>query len=367
MVELNLANLEAIYQFLQETQNNADRILSDFELDNNEEPMLKKRQLLNSILDKTTEHLKEIAYIDAFLQSCDVLEINVLNPKQQVFLIECQVCCQSLRGSCKKILKKIVQIKSKSNEALRFASPYQANEHENERNVVQLYYQTRDILSEIHRELILFDSEDMISAAGRQLQVMEGRKLFLDTEHEMNVFMDFAIFQSYKNGKNIAQRYYDMHSLHYAGEILAALAAFKDTRFSFLKIIRYVREHGLIVHDPLIGKSFLMIDKGLSALAKYNKGYAILTHYSCLPKFAMTTGAPTPIILTSEVGRYMRTIFSNLIFHHQKQQLLDEKSYKQCIADLYKMAIHNDATKIVASRELPINHYQQNKEQLFIN
>lgn len=222
-------------------------------------------------------------------------------------------------------------------------------------------------MKEIHSDLILLDAEEMVNTAGRRLKVMEGKKLFLETEHEMNVFMDYCIFQYNRSGRNIAERYYDLRSSLYTGEKLAALTALKDARFSFLTVVRAADEHGVVVNDPLTGKELLMIDRGLHQLVKKDKNYAVLTHYLSLSEFVMTTGAATPVPLTSEAGKEMLAIFNKLVINNQKVQLLDEKSYKQCITELYKTVIHSDAAKIITSRGLPMNHHQLNKENLFIN
>jgi len=381
-MELSLNNLEKIYQLLAEAQSDADETLKHFDLNEAVDPTPENRQLLNSLFEHTSGHLMEVSRIDSFFQGCDVVEINTLNSEQQVLLIKSQALCQSLKACSRKVLEWVVKIKGEFNEASCPVLPSQDSINENGENsetqtletdsavsskIIQTYHETREILKEIHAELIFLDPENMANTSGRRLKVMEGKSLFLETEHEMNVFMDYCLFQYYKNKKNIVQRYYNSHSSLYAGKKLAVLTAFKNTRFSFLKVIRAVGEYGLIVNDLLRGKDLLMIDNGLSQLAKRKESYAILTHYVCLPGFSMTTGASTPILLSSEAGKEMQAVFNDLVLHHQKQQVLDEKHYKQCVTDLYKIAIHSDSLKAVASRELPMNYHQLNKKNLFIN
>lgn len=392
-MNLSLDNLEEIYQLLMKVKNDADIVMQQFDFNQTVEPHSEKRPLLNILLDRTSAHLLEISHIDSFLQHCDSLDIQTLNPEQHTLLIQCQTLCQSLRASSDTVLKWVVKLKKEFNESScpipsvpsdigktetqqnslqsddKAWGQYSTGIDQDtlEKHLVPAYHKARDILKAIHSDLIFLDPENMTHTAGRRLGVMEGKKLFIETEHEMNVFMDYGIFQYRKEGKNIVQRYFDLRHSLYSPEDLKILTAFKNARFSFLRIILSIGDHGLVVNDPLIGKNLLMIDHGLCQVAKSNQSYAILTHYICLPEFVMTTGASTPVLFTSDAGKKMQTVFNPLILHHQGQKSLDDPAYKQCITDLYKIAIHSDVTKTVTSRALPLNYHQINKENIFIH
>ena len=181
--------------------------------------------------------------------------------------------------------------------------------------------------------------------------------MFIETEHEMNVLIDYGLFQFRKNDRNIIQRYYEKHHALYAGQKLQILKSFKDSRFSLLEILNPANEHGVIVRDQLVGEHYLLIDRGFHQLAKTKPGFALLTHYLQAPDFILTTGASVPVLLDSSVGRNMWSIFEQMIKHHQHVKLLESQSYLQCITDLYKMAIHEDLVKIITSRELPFDYH----------
>ncbi len=224
------------------------------------------------------------------------------------------------------------------------------------KDLLQMYQQVRDILADIHKEIIFLDPENMVNNAGRRLEVMKGKQLFIETEHEMNVLIDYGLLQYRKDGKNIVERYYDLHYKLYPDQKLAVLHAFKQSCFSLLEIIKPVEEYGLIVYDHLTGESLLMIDRGLCKVAKTRPGYVLLTHYLRMPNFVLTTGAPTPVLLNSIVGKSMWKIFERMINHHCHEKKLDQSFYLQCITDLFKMAICENVTKAVTSRELPMNY-----------
>ncbi|CAO5682668.1 MAG: hypothetical protein HEEMFOPI_01739 [Holosporales bacterium] len=221
--------------------------------------------------------------------------------------------------------------------------------------MLKTYQQIRTVLKDIHKEVMFLDTENMINHAAKKLDVMQGKHLFIETEHEMNILCDYGLFQYRKNGKNIAERYYDLHHTLYSGEKLTLLKAYKEAQFSLLEIVKPVHENRLIVYDHLKDKSFLMVDRSLYQLALKNLRYAILTHYIKMPHFILTTGASTPVLLDSAVGKNMWNIFELLINNHQNKHPLENSAYLQCITDLYKIVIHDDIAKKVTSRGLPMN------------
>jgi hypothetical protein len=382
-MNLSLDNLGEIQQMLKQAQNEADLVLSEFDFNDQIDPSPEKRQLLNVLLESVSSHLMEVSHVDSFLKSCDLFAIKQLSHEQHTLLLNCQTLCQSLKSSSGTVLRWVLKMKKILNDAScpvqetasdengrkteTFNAPSPSSNDHISSEMVKNYYEMRDMLKEIHNDLLYLDPNDMTSTSGRRLNVMDGRSLFIETEHEMNVFVDYCIFQYCKGGKNIVERYFDLRSSLYKGRKLDALTALKNTRFSFLKIIKPADNHGLVVHDALLDENLMMIDKGLHQVAKKNQTYSILTHYLCAPGFAMTTGASTPVLIDSEAGEKMQTIFNKLVLHHHNETLLDNKTYKQCITDLYKTAIHSDATKTVASRELPMNYHQPNGKTMFTN
>lgn len=367
-MHLTLNNLDDIHHILTLSHDKAMVALKSFDFNSDIEPSPEKRQLLNVLLDKMGGYLIEVSHVNSFLQQCDVVKAP-LTPHQQKSIIACQELCQQLRDSAHQAIKWAIQIKEQFNEAgcpiideASLNNSFKNMQSSSDEIIVskallQMYQQVRDILTDVHKEIVFIDPENMVNTAGRRLKVMNGKHMFIETEHEMNVLVDYGLFQYRKDGKNVVERYYDLHHKLYPAQKLTVLQAFKEARFSLLEIIKPVDEHGLIVHDHLIGESLLMIDKGLYKLAKSQSRYALLTHYLRMPDFILTTGASTPVSLDSTIGKNMWQIFKRLINHHQHEKILDKSSYLQCIADLYKMAIHENITKLVTSRELPMNYH----------
>jgi hypothetical protein len=367
-MQLTVDNLEEIHQLLTRSHAKAIAFLESVDLNAEVTPSPERRQLLNEMLDRISRYLLEISHIHSFLQQVDVSKIPLTLP-QQKSLMACQELCSQLKGAYDQAIKWIVQMKEHFNQARcpildegKLERAFQAMNATSDQIMVseamlQTYQQVRDILTGIHSEVIFFDPENMANTAGKRLEVMDGKQLFIETEHEMNVLIDYGLFQYRKNGKNVVERYYDKHHTLYPAQKLVVLQAFKEARFSLLEIIKPVDEHGLMVYDPLRGESLFMIDKGLYQLAKSRPRYALLTHYLQMPDFILTTGASTPVPLDSETGKAMWKIFERLIHHHQQKKTLDHSAYFQNITDLFKMAIHENLTKSVTSRELPMSYH----------
>lgn len=370
-----LENLQLVYDKLSEAKDNVNEILNNLSLEEMfVEPFHETHQNLNILLDFFSKFLLETSHIDSFLQNHDTSEINTASFEYQSFLVKCQTLSQEFKEINRRVLEWTVKMKQASNDA-KYPIPSASEETlevfskspEDEKDLkdsitskqLEEYQIIRGILKEIHQDLLFLDPSDMTNTSGRRLDVMEGKALFLETEHEMNVFMDYCLFQYYKNGKNIPQRYYNLHHFLYSGVKLDILKILKNARFSLLKIIEPVEESGIKVYDRLKDETYLMIDKGLHQTAKRNEPYAILTHYLEFPNFIITTGASTPILLTTEIGQEIWNLFINDLVPQRRNETTP--AYKQAITDLYKLAIHNDLLKIVGSRDLPMNLHQMNK------
>lgn len=73
-----------------------------------------------------------------------------------------------------------------------------------------------------------------------------------------------------------------------------------------------------------------------------------------MPLFSVTTGAATPILMNSDIGKLIWHIFENLIKLSKKESLHNNiKKQHKYIADLYKIIIHENVAKEVYSRKLP--------------
>jgi hypothetical protein len=325
-MQLTLDNLEEIHRMLTVYFDKAMILIKNIDFHANITPSSQSRQSVDAIFDEMSGYLLEVSHISSFLKKYEMYEDQMI-PYQQNLFIECQKLCKRIKELFDQVIKWVIQTKKYLNEK---KCPMIDEGHldniftqSSDKNVVsedllKAYQQVREILKDIHKEVMILDLENMINTVGRRLKLMQGKHLFIETEHEMNILCDYGLFQYQKNGKNVAEHYYDLHHKLYSSQKLAILQAYKQARFSFLEIVKPINEHGLIVYDPLKGKSFLMIDKGFYQLARKHPGYALLRHYVEMPNFILTTGASTPVLLDSVVRKNMWQIFKRLINHHRR-------------------------------------------------
>lgn len=369
-LELSLENLDTIERMLTISYQGSIAVRNNINLDEKITPSPEKRELLNILMDRMSAYLLEVSHVDSFLQYCD-LDSNAITPSQNNGIMRCQKLCKNLKDSAREVLRWIVKAKAEFNESswavlddapLKFLSEKKSAKFiENETvtdEMMQVYQQFREGYKGIHSDLIFTDAENMMNTAGRRLGVISGKTMHIETEHEMDVLVDYGLFQYRKDGKNIVERYYDLHHKLYSGEKLNALIALKNARFSFLKVIKPVHEHGTAVLDPLTNETLLLIDRGLYQVAQKYQNYSVLTHYLIMPGFIMTTGASTPVNLSTPAGMKIQAIFERLISHHRNENVLDQASYFQCITDLFKTAIHEDVAKSVSANQLPFNYHK---------
>jgi hypothetical protein len=219
-----------------------------------------------------------------------------------------------------------------------------------------LYDQTRNVLKEIHVELLLVDPENMINTAGYALEVKEGNTLFIETAHEMDTLIDYGLFECRKNGKNIAERYFEKNHTLYGPKKLEILTALKNARFSLLETLDPMYECGVMVRDRLDDKVLFLVDRDLhSSISMTKNKYYLLTHYINMPLFSLTTGAATPVMKNSNIGETMWSIFEKIIQLEKNQGYNKVERRYRYVTDLYKMTIHEGLAQAVSSQRLPMS------------
>lgn len=357
-------NLAAIEQQLLALQADLARLQSACKSDEPAQSTEAGQLALNTQMGDIGQLQFECAHLEVLLQRIGESERQALTAREHVLFQRCQDRCQTLRRDAKQHMGTLIKIKrawhashTAPEEGALPSSDDDTSQHgETITSLhVSAYDAYREIMKTILPDIMAIDTEQRMRTAGRRLEVMDGQSLFLETTHEMDVFMDYAMFQIESDGKNVVQRHYALRRGAYSVERLAALTALVSARFSLLTVVRACGDEGAIVYDPLRDEQLLLIDRGLCQMAKKQSNYAVLTHYMRLPEFAMTTGASTPIQLNSDLGRAMQQTLQPLIGHHQGTLLLDERDRKQIITELFKMAIHGDAAKAVTSKPLPMH------------
>ena len=366
-MELSIENLTQLHEFLKDINHKLAIAAMIVEVDDLiTMPTAKTRSSLDTILNSLSEYVFNISHVEVFLRDCEYLSSDIMTIKQQKTLLSCQQLYQQIKAKIVKIFEWSVKLKERlnqegfviSDELENFISITKTSDSNiNKQDLLKLYDQTRSILKEIHVELLLVDPENMINTAGYALEVKEGNTLFVETAHEMDTLIDYGLFEYRKNGKNIAERYFEKNHTLYGPQKLAILTALKNARFSLLETLDPMYECGVMVRDWLNDKVLFLVDRNLhSSISMTKNKYYLLTHYINMPLFSLTTGAATPVMKNSSIGETMWSIFEKII-QLEKNQTAYNRFDRQCkhITDLYKMAIHEGLAQAVISQRLPMS------------
>ena len=364
-LKLSIENLWQIKNLLDTSHDQSVRALDSLlSMSNNLLPTDENRKLLHTLLDSHSKIVRELAEVDSFLQYCD-LDSSKLTAEQQQLLMECQAIYKGIKKSNIKIIDFVMQERLNFNNSGCFiqddlsfknqSTTLSANYIENKTIITDEmthdYQQYRQILGEMHQEFLFVDPRYMMETSAKRLNLRNGNTFHIETEHEMNILMDYGLFQCRRDGNSIVERYYQKNKGLYTGHKLFTLNAVKNARVSLLQIIKPLGENGLIVKDNITNETLIMIDNGLNKLANSQHNHAILTHYLVMYGFIMTTGAATPVDLSSPSGIKMWDIFEKLIDYKQNS---NNTAYLQSITDLYKIVVHDNIAKEVASQPLPM-------------
>ena len=213
------------------------------------------------------------------------------------------------------------------------------------------YERIRHTLRDLHPKFMVTLTKEAIDRCARRLEISSREGLHLNTEHEMNVFFDYCLYQYYWDNSNAIYKSFKQ----YTGGDADSVSLFEKAAngyFAYLQIIEPIGDVGLVVFDLERQTEHLMIDKGLHQVAKNTQHHMIVTHVINCDNFIITTGAATPVDVTSIDGAKVHLLFES--FNRKVTSgTLDLKERRQYVTDVYKLCLHEDITAIVSSPKLP--------------
>ena len=154
-------------------------------------------------------------------------------------------------------------------------------------------------------------SEDIVTAA-RQLGMLNGRYIDLNTEDESAVLMDHAIQDVYRDGMNTLDRLLQTEPYPEGSTELCLLRSMQSSRFTLLTIEEAIPGVGLRMVDHLRNTPLFLIDINFSYSTKPYPIFAARIYSPC-EGWWMTTGAAMPLSLKAfdeikdQIGNYKST------------------------------------------------------------
>jgi hypothetical protein len=297
-----------------------------------------------------TRRSVEIELIDAALALCH--ETNFITEK-----------CQELTGKVKNITVEAKsqipgygqEIKEDILKPIPSTHNYTLAEDQ-----VKRYRKIRQMLRELYPKFVGSLDKETIERCGSRLGIMQGNSLFINTEHESNLFFDYCLYQYKRGDLSGIQNSFKTFAKLYTNELFEVFEIASQGYFAYLDILDFVGEDGLVVHDRLRGTSHLMIDNGLNKVAKSLDYYTLVTHVMDFKEFLVTTGASTPVPVHSESGLKVQRRFEAYLRLVENGNV-SVKEEKQYITDLYKICLHDDITGNVSSPLVPFGREELKK------
>ena len=159
--------------------------------------------------------------------------------------------------------------------------------------VLERYRQLRAISTRHHSAALEYLSRQAILEHAKRLGLAAGRMLVADSEEEMTLVFDLALYTAKDNRSRALDRYARAASLAPGSDEGRVLEAMRHARFSVWRIHHRHETAGLIVTDVLREVEAWVVDENLEASAPEGLSFAGRV---CEPdRFAMTCGVIVPV------------------------------------------------------------------------
>jgi hypothetical protein len=188
-------------------------------------------------------------------------------------------------------------------------------------------------------------SSEAFMEQARRLGIVRGRTLILDSEDELALVHDLALYGRQGGRKRPLDRYASSQRLSSDSDEARVLDAMLSARFVLIRLERRHPEAGLIVTDLLRDEEFWLVDEGMEASMPV--GFKIATRLFSPEDFHMAAGAFVPlegVILMSALAR--RPLLSRMN--------VDEAGQDRRFAEaIYREAIDAGAMERVRFQDSP--------------
>ena len=147
-------------------------------------------------------------------------------------------------------------------------------------------------------------SSDALMEQARRLGIARGRTLIVDSEDELTLACDLALYARQGGRKRPLDRYAASQRFAPDSDEARVLDAMLAARFAFIRVERRHPKAGLIVRDLLRQEEFWLVDEGMESTAPI--GFEIATRVYSPGDFHMAAGVFVPLdsaLLTNALER----------------------------------------------------------------
>ena len=159
--------------------------------------------------------------------------------------------------------------------------------------ILERYRHLREISTGHHSGALKFLSRQALLEHAKRLRLATGQMLVAESEAEMTLVFDLALYTAQKGRSRALDRYARATPLPPGSDAARMLEAMRHARFSVWRINRRHETAGLIITDVLREAEVWLVDEQLEASASEGLSFA---GRICEPdRFAMSCGVVVPI------------------------------------------------------------------------
>jgi hypothetical protein len=136
-------------------------------------------------------------------------------------------------------------------------------------------------------------SSEALMEQARRLGIARGRRLILDTEDELALVFDLALYARQGGRKRPIDRYAASQRLAPDSDEARVLDAMLAARFALVRVERRHPEAGLMVRDLMREEEFWLVDEGMESTAPV--GFKMATRVYSPDDFHMAAGVFVPL------------------------------------------------------------------------
>jgi hypothetical protein len=187
-------------------------------------------------------------------------------------------------------------------------------------------------------------STEALIEQARRLGIMRGRTLILNSEDELTLVNDLALYARQGGRKRPLDRYASSQRLSPDSDDARVLDAMLVARFALIRVERRHPEAGLIVSDLTRGDEFWLVDEGMEATAP--AGFEMATRVYAPEDFHMAAGVFIPLDGLLVISALQQR---PLLLRMGLDEAVEDRRFAEAI---YREAIRAGVTERVRFQEL---------------
>ncbi len=200
------------------------------------------------------------------------------------------------------------------------------------------YIKTRALLGTYIPQLLPKIPRRDFQSAAQKLKMYENGTILAQTTQEAFVLLDYCLFHTFKNGKNLVEQHLQTHITTLSNEEKSVCGVLKNAFFAVLRVDAVLVEGGIAVFDLIHEEYYLLFDQSFAQNAE--PGMLMVCHLVQQSGFVLTTGASIPVTPKQETHLKILVALKTFSLIHGTK---DQRTITKLATELYKLCIWDDA------------------------